>query len=345
MNHGKNNNTKLDEFFEQFNQKIARLLGKKTSNSKKPSPSPTNNKRFFFMIAFMILTLWGTTSIYFLDKNIYAIIMVKGKISQVVKGARVGFILPYPLGTIKTINGNPSALLDIGKIQTPNNIAIFNALTQELDQVNIQGKFSYQVVDPLKLFTHHIINNNEQTTNEWVKSLTEAVINNYIANLTTQSLMHQGAVILSNELREKINEHLDSYGLKIVKLRIDNLDFDKSLNTEVQASQTSTALGCKLGENLLIEASNYQKDTISKTLKNINQFLYLENLYDKNPESAKLELSENLKSQNSNQPQYHLLKLNLSEVVQLGCNYTESLSLEGRQRHFNREVRRGRGHI
>jgi len=335
----------LDDRVERLNQKIARFLGKK---DKLPPPKKTSNSMFMLIIVPLTLLLWAMTGFYYISDSQYGVILTDGKISRVVKGLKVGVVLPYPFGNIEIIDAGVSTLLNIS---SDTNNPSYMGLTKDLQPVVVTGDFSYQVTDPKTLYQNYL---QEQDTLDGITRWNvEEQLHSFIAQKTLNELSKANLTILADQLQENINQVLANYGIKLIKLNINSLQEYQRTPVETTITNESAIVVAippvsDIVPKLLEEANVYQENQIIDTEADINKFNQLLPQYQANPqaivEQMYYELLAAVPLPKTNQ--YPLLKMSLSDLIALERSQaiipTTVPADDIRGRHLDREVIRER---
>ncbi len=336
MNRGNNKkpSSNFDEWVDRINRKLSRLLGKKNDN--KLPRNKTSALTFSFIILTSVLVIWCATGFYYLQDNQYGVIVRMGKLSYVVKGIKVGLTLPYPFEQIVVFNGGANNTVKIGDVTADD--AKFVVLSKELEPVTISARFTYQITNPEDLYTNYLQEDND--LGEVISWHLKSQIHEYISEKTIVDLKNSNSIVIANELRNLVNDDIESYGIKITKLNIESL---YQVNVSPILETQKVAHANPIATELIKEAKLYYQEQIEIAKNNVDTINQLIPAYEQNPDGVATELYyEALKqipvNKNNNYP---LLDLSLSELL-IKINVLESKSEDNSYTEDFREVRRER---
>lgn len=344
----KNNELDFDVLVEKINQKIAKILGKK-SNNKLPRQDETSNKTFIAIIVVILLFLWFSTGFYYLGENQAGVVLTNGKISRVINGIKVGFVLPYPFSDVEIVDTSVSDFIRISKDDALDD---YTSLSKELVPVSINAKFSYQVANPKLVFLNILQKNNN--LNDVVKLQIWQELHNYIAKNTKDDIAKKNLTVMSIEVKNMADQKLANLGLSIAKFQIEAINYSGNKvsvpvyvgKSEIKEKSTEPLVEMPaIAEKILKEANIYHEDKVSETKLNINKFNQLLPQYLKDPDGITMQMYydmlEKVPVQKDND--YQLLNLKLSDVL-LKKDMVENkvTNIPASNRDFNRDVTRSR---
>lgn len=364
----------MDATIERMNQKIAKLLGKRHGKLPLNAPQKTTNSAFVVLLLVVFLLLWVVTGFYYLDDDQSGIILSNGRITNVVKGMKVGFTLPYPFGDIVMIDSGISPLMTLN--QDDIGVAHYTVLAKNLVPIMVDAKFSYQITAPKLLFlTTMLKDNSVQEMLRWQMQLQfrQYIMQNYADDIAADNL-----TIIASQLRDSANATLAAVGVKIVKLEISSFAYapnstiaaaiiDKSVMparttvaSEVsQPIQPNAITSPSMAESqavmnvqrpqiaaaLMAQAYQYQEDHIAMAQVNIDKFNQLLPQYRLNPSGITEQMYFEMLAAIP-QPKidpYPLLNLSLSELLASDVKMQDSSSSDfNRGRFVDRSVNRAR---
>lgn len=351
MSHGnpkKNTGPGMDAFIERLNQKIARLLGKKSKHPLAP-PDKTSDGGFALIVFVVALLLWGVTGFYYLGENQSGVILTNGSITDVVKGIKVGFVWPYPFGNIEIIDTNISNLLKISKDDIGSDGYV--VLSNDLVPIKIDAKFSYQVTNPQLLFLNVLQKNDN--LDEMVRFAIWQKLHAYISHNSQNNVARDNLTVMAGLVRDDANIRLANSGIKVVKLEINSLSYPNNnvneTNEEAAIDQTESnaavAVNANISSNqpaivvqLLMEANKYKDDIYTQTKVNIDKFNQLLPEYKRDPDGIAEQMYFDMLAfvPRHSPNQYQLLNLGLPDLLGMAKQGLEStvsqnVSVEGRE--------------
>lgn len=341
----KNDEVDFDAIVEKINQKIAKILGKKPHN-KFPRQNETSNKIFIIIIVGILLFLWFSTGFYYLGENQAGIVLTNGRISRVINGIKVGFVLPYPFSDVEIVDTSVSNFIKISKDDALDD---YTTSSKDLVPVSINAKFSYQVSNPQLVFLN-ILQKNDNL-NDVVKFQIWQELHNYIAKNTKDDIAKKNLTVMSIEVRNMVDQDLANLGLRIAKLQIAAINYsgDKVSSIENVVTQDkfteSSVVMPDIAEQIIDEANSYHADKVSDTKLNIDKFNQLLPRYLQDPDGITMQMYYDMleKVPMKKDNDYQLLNLKLSDlllkddvVVNKVTNVSDS------NRDFNRDVTRSR---
>ena len=309
-----------EDFTERLNKRIGRVLGKKPNTPIPDLDEKVNNLFFIVMVIVSFLLLWSVSGFYFLPENQYALITRDGKFQKTIVGPDAGFTLPYPFADIIIIDGNISEPLYIGK--TSDNDNGFLSMSKDMVAFGINADFSYQVFDPSVLWSNHLQDDNDiDRLTIW---LVQQQLHNYIVQHNAKDILNINIIVLSNQLRDDINQNLSGYGIKLKTLNLSNLKQNSSLIQDAESSVVSSIVmdnseSNNIAVQLINEANEYQKEHIVLANANVVKFKQLLPQYKAKPvaivEQMYYQLLADVPVNHANQ--YPLLNLTLTELLNL----------------------------
>lgn len=354
MNHGNIKHKifhNIDVIVEQINHKLGRLLGKRDHRPSNKNKK-ISNLVFIVMILGCSLLLWLATGFYYLGENQFGIILQNGKIVKVVKGIKVGFIAPYPFGNIAVLDAAISDFIDLNKMGLTN--GNFTILSRDLQQIKVDAKFNYQVVDPSKLFKTLLqMQSNLDNTIAWS---VQDQLRDYFISESNNEILKANLTVAANEIRFAVNQRLAVNGIKIVKLNINaltqvNNQPDAVVMAENKPNKPDRAIQQpNIAVELLQQANDFKQDRLNQTRVEIGQFEKLVAQYRLTPDAIVQQMYYSALEEipTSQLERYPLLNLNLSELISLAQPKViedQEIKQPSRTRHFGREVNRERGNM
>ncbi len=335
---------KIDLFIERLNKRIARLMGKR--HKLRPQKKMSNIVFLIMTLVFSIL-LWLMTGCYYLGEDQFGLILLNGRVVNVVKGIKVGFTAPYPFGGIEIVDMDVTDLIDLSKVTlmtTP-----FTVLSLDQKQIIVDAKFAYQIFDPRLAFITSL--QRQDSLDMFVAWQIQAKLHNYFMQKQSVEILNSNLTVTANEVRDKLNIELAQYGLKVNKLNVYSL---KTLHSPIESENQPTAVVKDMpvvASQLLEQAQLYEKNLLIDAQVNINQFNQLLPKYKANPNAIVNQMYYDalsavpvVKVEN-----YPLLDVPLSQLL-LKVDDNSSLSSKqnvnnsvSRERNFSREVNRTRG--
>lgn len=336
-----NKESGVDIFIEKINRRIARILGK-NPHSKKPVNKSTSNRIFTTIIIIVLLLLWESTGFYYLNDKQSGIILTNGKITKIENGMKVGFILPYPFSEIEIVDTGVTDFIKISKNDTQD---YYTTLSSDLLPVDIHAKFSYQVINPKLLFLN-ILQKNDNL-DDVVKFTVWQKLHNYIATNSQKDISTKNLTVMSSDIKTKINQSLAGFGLNVVKLQIDSINYsaDNSTNppNRNDSIPTSKIAWPNIAIQLISVANRYSIDKISETQLNIDKFNQLLPQYQKNPDGIAMQMYYDMleKVPVKKDDDYTLLSTKLSDLLLKAPNNNPAEKSET-GRSFDRNVDRDR---
>lgn len=349
MNLGKvNNEQSFDATIERINKKIAKILGKKNNNS--PKSGNTSNKTFIIIIISMLLLLWFSTGFYYLSDKQSGIVITNGKITKIINGIKVGFVLPYPFSDIEIIDTGVSDFIKISKDDALDN---YTTLSKDLVPVGINAKFSYQVIDPKLLFLN-ILQKNDNL-NDVVKFQIWQELHSEIAKNNKDDIARKNLTVMSSDVKSAVNQNLTNLGIVVVKLQIDMINYsggNMSVETINKATASAPIVADKvpldmpsIAVKVLDAANKYRADKMSETELNINKFNQLLPQYLQNPEGIAEQMYYDMleKVPIKKDDDYQLLNTKLSDLLlQKEIIIIPTMNNPSLERNLGREVDRNR---
>lgn len=341
MNHGNTDNNYENTFVERLNQRLARLMGKKSGREPGFDSVPSNSK-FMVIIFVMIVFLWFLTGVYYIPQGNYGLLLRQGKVSRVESGLAIGITLPYPFADVTLLDAGENNF-SIGKLDSEN----FKLITADNQQLALRAEITYKIADPYKFYANYYQDN--VNLDQRVSWLAMAISQDYILHHQSSTLLQGSTIVTANEIRKLSNKIIKNYGLEFNKFAIASLvNVSKSTNAINVINSTAP-----LGAGLLAEAAKYQQEKMKQTQEIITEFnqilpqyrankkAIVELIYYKMLSAIPVESSPNL---------YPLLSMSMAQllarqsgqVADLGLNRGSSQGLPKDIRSVNRTVDRER---
>ncbi len=352
---------KIDIVVDRINKKIARLMGKK---GKLPPQKKTSNTAFSIIVIVFSMLLWASTGFYYLGENQSGLILQNGSVTNVVKGIKVGFTLPYPFGSMEVIDTSPSDIIDLNKVNSSS--ADFSVFSQDLYPIQAAAKFSYQVVSP-KLAFQEVLQK-QDNLDSFVAWQVQMALHDYFIHKLNSEIIKANLTVIANDVRDKLNTTLAKSGLSLLKLNIYSIHSPQtphavaSISEATAESQVEISIvqpqissdASALIQQLLAEAVLYKQNVLLDTQVSINQFNQLLPQYNSNPnaivEQMYYDTLAAIPAARVNN--YPLLNLPLSELLMqskamlqngdIATQTNSSATATLRERDFNRSVDRRR---
>jgi regulator of protease activity HflC (stomatin/prohibitin superfamily) len=329
----------IDGFVENLNKWFGRLLGKK-DNLPPPQPQQTSNTTFSIIILLSCLLLWFCTGFYFLSENEYGLILANGKVVDVKRGIRVGFSLPYPFGNVEIIDATPIKAVAIG--DTPANS--FTVLDENLLPVLVGAKFSYRITNPKILYQNRLQDQDAFDTE--ILWQVQSKIRDAIALKSSSELKSANFTVLSNEISDKLNSILVSYGIALDKFTILSIS---QPSAESSGENNGTALSARMMQQpiavqLQAQAAAYNDSEVANAVNQQKEFDALLPVYRQNAIQTITSMYNDTINKIPMKPsdnKYDLLFLSLRELRDLGSAAADKRGSSS-ERNFTREVVRDR---
>jgi regulator of protease activity HflC (stomatin/prohibitin superfamily) len=239
MNHGNND---YDSWVERMNRKLAKLMGKKDGMS--PHNSIPSDSKFLFIVGLMLVVLWSLTGIYYIRDGSCGLLLVDGKIKQVVNGLKVGLTFPYPFAKVVIIDSSPINLSLDSKVES---LAFISKDQRGLD---LSATLTYSVKNPRAFFLKYY--QEMADIDQQVKFLVAVSIQRYFLLYNSDYLLGSSFIVLATELRQNLNQGLSSYGLQIDKLNISAL-------VPIIAVESGIGINASILQQISEEAKIYQE--------------------------------------------------------------------------------------
>lgn len=343
------NPQKVDILVERLNKRIGRILGKK--GKLPPQKKKTSNLTFSILILSFTVMLWFTTGFYYLADNQYGLVLRNGKIVNVVKGIKVGFVAPYPFGDMEVIDASVSDFIDLDK--TSLNNGNFNIISADLNPIKVDAKFNYQVVDPVLMFKTSL--QKQANLDNLIAWNVQIELHDYFVQKTKNEILKSNLTVVANEVKNAVNEKISKTGIKIIKLNITALNEVVSINASSVGNVVPiiAATPKPISQQLLDQAQQYKENILAQTQVDIDKFNQLLPQYKVNQRAIVQQMYyDTLEAIPTKQllNNYPLISLNLSDLILLSqqqqatplINSTASAPAL-RERHFSREVNRDAG--
>ncbi len=281
MNHGKKNNqSKLDK----ANEFIARLLGKKSQNSKineQQQPAKNSAKRndltficVFFGVAALI---WSLTGVCYVPEDSYGVITQNGKVKKVLNEKTFILTYPYPINDFNTFNleGNK---IDFGTNESSQS---FSTITQDSMLVKTSIVFNIDITNP-KQFYLNFYQIDKNSLNR-VKLISASTISQYFNHHTYHELQEQNKIVSANELASNLNSAFINYGITVSKLNLADIDL---INSQESESVQFNKINLLQPTNSLIVQQAYQYKQFRESQLNdmLNDYYGLLKQYNTNPQ-------------------------------------------------------------
>ena len=308
----------IDKLVESLNNKIAFLLGKR--NRQPNFNAKTSNSTFFIIISSCALLLWLSTGFYYIAENQFGIILHYGRAAMVKRGVAVGFTLPYPLSTIEILDSKISKLISFKDNSKHEKLVL---LTSDLHPINIDGNFSYQINNPMRLYKNYL--QRQQSLDEVILWNLQNSLHNLVSKLDRSSLSTMSLVDVQNMLTVVVNQRLSSYGVRVVKvnvLAVNQIDKLKPISVVALPGTASSSMPMKVSESqtlpsqILEQVHGYKTVVVQTAMDNANKFNQLLVKYKQNPQQTVQEMYNDALSQIPIQePNYSLLNLSLDQLL------------------------------
>lgn len=343
MSHGNSNNTKGKSKVDRLNAFLARLMGKKQSQTtllKSAPKPPASDAKFTLIVIFMLGFLWLLTGVYYVPQDTYGLILDGGRVTKVIKGLAVGISKPYPFSSSTLIDSSYNTLA-IGKDENQ-----FVVISSDEHNLRLGIDVGYKIVDPKLYYTkfyQEIYDGDER-----IKWVVMSSFENYMHSLSSTHIFDMSKVILANEASVDAKLQLRNYGIEITKLNVNNLQ-ELPVNPDLSESSITSTNQMKITQAIISEAQNYAYNKQLSTESLSSEFNSLQSQYKTNPKTIReLLYYKMLSTVPTEQKQYKLLNLTESEFVALAKSgnlqeeSSQSISTNVRERRFSRAVDRER---
>ena len=345
-------NKNMDDKIEKINQKISRLLGKKANhkpnfNKNHDDEDLVGSRVYFFITVVCFMFLWLSTGIYYINERYYGIVVTNGSVQKVITGPKVGITLPLPLGNVQVIEREST---DMKPLTVDGfNDTDYKNLTKDNITLALQGQYSFQIVDPLKIYNTLALE--KAMIENTVRLNILSNLHSFIANQSYVNLHTANLTIIGNQLRKQVNKSLANYGIMVTKININKLS--ASGITDISSKQLNTYEsyiydGSDVARKLISEANQYERNQLAQTKASIDMYNILYAHYKKNPLGVAKQMyfdAINISLDEKQQDQYDLLFLSLSNLL----NYANDEAVAGKiypdnsnKRFLGREVLRER---
>ena len=209
----------MDEKIDKINKKISKILGKKTNHKHNfhNHDSDTIGDWLYLVITFIcIVFLWLSTGVYYLGEGYCGIITKYGEIQKIVSGPRAGFALPLPIGSILILdnirsNGRKISLINDGE-------EMYQDISMDDVPFKIDGEYSALISNPEKLYnTVYLTRDNINNT---IRLYIINELHKYTSHVTYSSLKATNLTLLSNQIKQNVNNKLSLFGLLVTKINL-----------------------------------------------------------------------------------------------------------------------------
>lgn len=336
MSHGK-----TESAVDRLNRKLARLMGKKDPNRPINTPSIPSNNKFTLIIVTMLLVLWGLTGVYYVPNQNYGIILINGKVDQLITGMDVGVTYPFPFSDIVNLDASENTL----NLASSSNESGILAVTEDGNMLNLNANLSFVIDDPQKYYLNYYQENSD--LNQKINWLMAAIVQDYFIHHNSQQLMQSSTIVTANEIRSLSMLVLRNYGLKINAFNI------KSLQnvSQIKASLPKKSNDLTPSKQIMAEAIQYQTQKSLETESMVAEFNNLLPQYQANKNAIVELMYYKMLSQISTKSliveSYPLLNLSESQFLKIesssgGVYLPSSKSSTDDVRAVNRSVDRQR---
>ncbi|MFO0319816.1 MAG: SPFH domain-containing protein, partial [Neisseriaceae bacterium] len=261
---------------------------------------------------------------YYIYDGYFGLIVDNGKLQEVVKGPKLGITLPAPFSNVIVVDGHTTNIkyLTVDGLNDIN----YRDLTRDNIEINAVAEFSYQILDPKKLY--YKVDVEKNNIENIVRSTLSSDFHNYIINESYIILHNSNLTIISNQIKDNVNKKLASFGLSVTKFNINKLNsVREGVDNQAISITESSVYISTIATKLVEEANSYKLDQLAKTRANVNKYKILLEQYKKTPqrvvEQMYYDALREIESKPSNQ-EYKLLFMPLSELTKL-ANTRESV--------------------
>lgn len=339
----------MDEKVDKLNAKIAKILGKRNNKQKNHTQNPQKHddndliSDFTYIIVTLLclLILWIATGVYYVNVGTTAIIYNRGSVSEVINGPKFGVTLPYPFSDVDVVDTTVSDMLNLA-----NSDVNYSAITKDGLTINLFTQFSYQLTNPLKLYSSYLVNTDN--IENIVRYETQYVLHNFISQTPYENLEKSNLTLMGNSIKNMVNSVLAPSGVEVVKVNISKLQLANTPNTSIEpAINNNETLNPSMVAIKLIQQSKlYQADRIALTKNRIIKFNELFKLYQQNRQVTVDQMYKDTIDQIPvmKEDKYPLLSKSLAQLINLGrANISSATQNDASQvRVLNRSVNRER---
>ncbi|MDR2690600.1 MAG: FtsH protease activity modulator HflK [Azoarcus sp.] len=229
----------LEEIWQDFNQRLSRLFGKRGGGGNDPSGRGSEGSPFrhlgsgLFALATIILMLWLGSGIYTVNTNERAVVLRLGRYVATV-GPGLNWRWPAPIETHEIVDLTGLRTVTVGNrggARTP-------MLTADLNIVNVQFAVQYVLDNP----KDHLFNNREPNE-EFVRQIAETAMREIVGLSMMNTVLYEGREQLANDAQQLIQEILDRYaaGIHVSRVTMEEIQppeqVQDAFNDATKASQ------------------------------------------------------------------------------------------------------------
>jgi len=207
------------------------------SNNQLPKKKKVFDNWFNWFFIIILLVFWGASGFYYPMGNQIALVFQGDKIIEAHDSASLHYAYPIPFNYVEVLDNTPVALA------VQQNVEL---LPNQTYQIKSNGKFN--IID-YNQYTTSLL----RTSDEQIKSIVNAVvvsnISKYFAINSFDSVSQLNTIVLSTEIKDKINVELANYGLSLTEFGITDITVLKTL-----VAQNKTADVINESESVTIDS-------------------------------------------------------------------------------------------
>ena len=300
---GQNGPPDLDEVFRNLNQKLARLLGAKSSGGR-PSGAgaPPSYKVGAAAVAGVLGALWLASGLYVVDAREEGVVLRLGSFNRLTEPG-LQWHAPYPFEKVEIVNLTELRSVEVGYRGSAQNRVPEESLMLTADQniIDVQLSVQYDIKDARAFLFNNAAR--ERDAKDIVKQAAETAIREVVGRNKVDFVLNEGRAQVAAEARKVIQDVLDRYavGIRIAKVNINDVqppqavlaafddavkagqDKDKLLNEGMAYANEVVPKAKGMAARLQQEAEGYQQQVVARAQGDAERFKQVLSEYNKAP--------------------------------------------------------------
>lgn len=259
----------LDELLNQWNKKLARLLGSKGPSEPPrqdiPPPVPGNSRAFKgggFLIFGIVIALWLLTGLYRVNESESAVVLRLGSFQRMV-GPGLHWHWPYPFEQREIVNVSQVRSLELGYRGNAKERVKEEAqmLTAEQNLLDLQLSVQYDIKDA-RDYLFNNVSVDRADAKDIVKQAAETAARDVVGRSKIDFVLGEGRQAVQARIQTLMQQVLDrdKSGVRVIRVSIDNAQPPEA----VQAAFDEVRKAGLEKEKLRSEAQAYASDILPK---------------------------------------------------------------------------------
>ena len=251
----------LDELWQEFNNKLNRLLGKrlKGGNGYKPPSGKKGTSVGLGFICFILFAIWMATGIYIVQEGQVGVVLQFGKFKYTTRPG-INWRLPWPIQEQEIVNLSALRSVEIGRLTLIKsaNLKDSSMLTEDENIIDVKFAVQYRLKDA----ADYLFNNRD--VDSTVIQAAEAAVREIVGRNKMDFVLYEGREKIAIDLAQLIQKLLDNYraGVFVTSVTIQNVQPPE----QVQAAFDDAVKAGQDRERLKNEGQAYANDILPKAV-------------------------------------------------------------------------------